>query len=171
MSQCEEDDGNANMYALSWGSFAFSGKQEHLMKVVPWLMITSIRMVGGCTGTQPTFFFFYDSQVSLTSFTQTEQQHDSLSPGRKPLFFFWNPKHTHVIHQNQRCLVRALHDKLASKLPAVIQQKHSRLLTGTDVMRLNIAPRSDNAIGKKQKIIHSYQKNAHDWRDVCPHWT
>lgn len=45
------------------------------MKVVPWLMIMSTRLVGGCTGTLPIFFF--DSQVSLTSFTHTQQQHDS----------------------------------------------------------------------------------------------
>lgn len=48
------------------------------MKVVPWLMIMSTRLVGGCTGTLPIFFFFFfDSQVSLTSFTHTQQQHDS----------------------------------------------------------------------------------------------
>lgn len=47
------------------------------MKGVPWLMIMSIRLVGSCTGTLPIFFVLFDSQVSLTSFTHTQQQHDS----------------------------------------------------------------------------------------------
>lgn len=159
MSQCEEDDGTAHMYALSWGPLAFSGRHEHLLKVVPWLMITSIRMVGGCTRTQPTFFMTVRCHWPHSHKQNSSTTHFLLEEDLCFFFFFfWKLKHTHVIHKNQRCLVRALHDKLASKLTAVTQRKHSRLLTGTDVMCLNIDSHSDNRMWKKQKMIHGYQK-------------